>query len=239
MEFRKIVARAARAVSYEAFPAYLSERRPLASRLRHLIERCRIERVIDVGGNRGQFHDFMRFDVEWTGPVLSFEPDPEMAAIMRAKAASDPLWEIRPEALGRAAGMQTFNRMRMTGFNSFHTPLAGSDPDNVPVASFDVEVARLDDLLPQIGPLDRSLVKLDTQGFELEVLAGGPEAFAQAPLDQFEVSFRPIYANTPSWVEAIGAFERSGFVFADLLTGSPLQGAVAEADCLMLKPEFG
>ncbi|WP_043834600.1 FkbM family methyltransferase [Muricoccus aerilatus] len=238
MQLRKIIGRSANALGYEAFPKYLAERRPLAARLKHLIERCGIERVLDVGGNKGQFHDFIRFDVEWTGPVLSFEPDPQMAEVMRRKAMTDPLWTIRQEALGREAAVQTFNRMKMTCFNSFLSPIAGQDPDNVPVAQFDVQVVRLDELLPEIGPLERALVKIDTQGFDVEVLAGGPEAFAKVPLVQFEVSFRPIYHDAPNWIEGIKAFERAGFMFADLLTGSPIQGAIWEADCLMLKPSF-
>ena len=193
MQIRNVVRAGARLLGYEAFPTYLAERRPLALRLRHLLAHCGVERVVDVGGNRGQYHAFLRFDVEWRGPIISFEPDPEMATIMQDKAASDPLWQIRPEALGRERGARSFSRMRMTGYNSFLTPVTGGDPDNVPVARFDVSVMPLDDLLPELGPLDRTFVKMDTQGFDLEVLAGGPEAFAAVPLVQTEVSFRPIY----------------------------------------------
>ncbi len=238
MRLRTLARAGARLVGYEAFPAYLAERRPLALRLRHLLHRCGVERVLDVGGNRGQYRDFLRFDVEWGGPILSFEPDPEMAGIMRDKAASDPLWEIRPEALGRERGARRFNRMRMTGYNSFLAPIGGGDPDNVAVARFDVEMVCLDDLLPELGALDRTFVKMDTQGYDLEVLAGGPAAFAQVPLVQTEVSFRPIYEGMPSWTDSVRRFEEAGFMFADLLCGSPMQGAVWEADCLLLKPAF-
>ncbi len=98
---------------------------------------------------------------------------------------------------------------------------------------------RLDDLLPELGDLSRTYIKVDTQGFDLEVLAGGPKAFGQAPLAQTEVSFRPLYDGSPDWMQSVRAFQDAGFMIADFfIIGDPDQGAAWEADLVLIKPAF-
>jgi hypothetical protein len=62
-----ILAFAADKRGYESFPKYMGSVRPLAQRLRRLFNLYGIERVIDVGGNRGQYRSFLRFDMEFSG----------------------------------------------------------------------------------------------------------------------------------------------------------------------------
>jgi FkbM family methyltransferase len=237
------MARLGAAIGYEMYPAYMAEGRPLARRLRQLFALRGIERVLDIGANRGQYRDFLRFDLGYQGPILSFEPDPELAEGLRARAAQlgDTGWTVRQLALGREAGRAVMNRMSLNVYNSFRAPRAddpSADPNNTVVARFDVEVARLDDLLDELGDLSRCFAKLDTQGFDLEVLAGGPRAFAQIPLVQSEVSFHAIYEDNPGWAESLAAFEAAGYRFADLFTlGDSLRdGLPVEADCLFMRP---
>jgi FkbM family methyltransferase len=239
---QRIIRHAADAVGYEAFPKDMSEGPVMAIRLRHLFERCCIERVVDVGANKGQFRDFLRFDLRFAGPIHSFEPDPDLADALRQRAArEDPLWTISQIALGREAGARTFSRMRHSVYNSFLTPRTGpkTDRENSVAERFEVEVRRLDDLLPELGDLGRTYLKLDTQGFDLEVLAGGRTAFGRAPLAQTEVSFIPIYIESPDWMASMKAFLDAGFMVADFfIVNGPAQGAAWEADLVLIKPEF-
>lgn len=242
MQLRKIVAFAADKLGYEAYPKYMSSSRPMAQRLRDLFALCGIERVIDVGGNRGQYRNFLRFNVDFHGPILSVEPDPELVAAMRATAAAegDASWTVMQCALGRSAGQARFNRMQLSVFNSFLTPhaTADRDPRNTIAEQFDVQVRRLDDLLPELGDLSRTFVKSDTQGFDLEVLGGGAAAFAQVPLVQMEVAFQPTYEGSPGWVQSVQAFEAAGYQLSDLfmLQDGVRQGIPHEADCIMIRP---
>src|ERR1700759_3528548 len=54
--------------------------------------------VIDVGGNRGQSAQRMR-SLGYTGRIVSFEPSPTVLPVIRAAAAKDPDWTVRPVAL--------------------------------------------------------------------------------------------------------------------------------------------
>jgi FkbM family methyltransferase len=243
LALRHIMARLSAAIGYEIYPAYMAAGRPLARRLEQLFALCGIERVLDVGANRGQYRDFLRFDMGWRGPILSIEPDPELARGLRDRAAAlgDALWTVRELALGRETGRATLNRMALSVYNSFRAPRAAdsdADPKNSVVARCEVEVRRLDELRGELGDLSRCFVKLDTQGYDLEVLAGGAAAFREIPLVQTEISFRPIYEEMPGWQESVRAFEAAGFRFADLFTlpDSLRDGLPVEADCLFMRP---
>jgi FkbM family methyltransferase len=240
MKWRKVAAWLGDQVGYEVVPRYMAPSRPMARRLQELFATSEIERVIDIGANRGQYHDFLRFDVEFTGPIHSVEPDPELAQAMRSRGADDSNWTVHEFALGRTPGRALFNRMQQSAYNSFRSPLSAApeaDPQNTVVAQFEVEVRRFDDLLPILGNMRRTFVKIDTQGFDLEVLAGGLEALAAVPLVQTEVSFQPIYDGIPGWADSIRAFEAQGFCFADMfiIQESRRHGIPIEGDCILAR----
>jgi Methyltransferase FkbM domain len=58
--------------------------------------------------------------------------------------------------------------------------------------------------------LRRTYLKLDTQGFDLEVLRGGAQVISTLPALQTEVSFHPFYEGMPDYKMAIAAFETYG-----------------------------
>src|SRR5688500_2068285 len=74
------------------------EVRPLAddedARRVKLLESERIDLVLDVGANVGQYASKLR-DAGYTGRIVSFEPYREAFAQLERNAARDPRWEAR------------------------------------------------------------------------------------------------------------------------------------------------
>jgi len=91
-------------------------------RLQGIFEHFGMTSVIDVGANAGQFRDQMRYEIGFSGPIYSFEPDPTLAALLAQRAAADPAWTVFPVALGAVAGSMSFNIMKNSVYNSFHSP---------------------------------------------------------------------------------------------------------------------
>ena len=179
-------------------------------RLKSLFKDLDIQAIIDVGANAGQFRDQMRNEVGFTGRIYSFEPDPTLAAALMQRAAADPAWTVYPVALGAEAGTLSLNIMREPVYNSFHAPSAaqagGHAHNNTVVQTVDVEVRTLNSMAAVFSDLPRTYFKIDTQGFDLEVLKGAPEIARQVPALQTEVSIKPIYIDSPSMQDSLSAF---------------------------------
>jgi hypothetical protein len=62
----------------------------------------------------------------------------------------------------------------------------------------------------------RPFLKMDTQGFDLEVLAGAAAVCAEIPAAQSELYFQRVYRGAPSPFDSLDAFDREGFDVAGL-----------------------
>lgn len=100
-----------------------------------------------------------------------------------------------------------------------------------------VRVETLDNLiLKEICP-QPDLVKLDVQGYELEVLKGAARALTKIQAVIAEVSFLPFQKGMPVFYEVVGQLAEYGFAVYDILSLSmrPLDGAPAQTDLLFLR----
>jgi len=226
------------ALGFSVMPKWRTHRLPLASRLRQIFADYQIDTVIDVGANEGQFGEFLRHEVDFAGRIESFEPVPSLKPLLDRKAAASPPWTIHTCALGAINAALPINVTASTDFSSFRNPIHfdGYDQDKnrirekitVPVHILDDEFAGRD--------LHRTYLKLDTQGFDLEVLRGGRTSIAQIPALQMEVSFVPIYERMPAYQEAISTLEGYGFRIADFfLVSKDRNNRAIEFDCLMVR----
>jgi len=199
--------------------------------------------VFDVGANEGQYARELRRG-GFAGTILSFEPQPDVYPRLAAAAKDDPRWHTFPVALGREPGTAAFNVMAGDVFSSFRAPVAGGDfaDANTVRQTVDVRVERLDALLPQLRAehgFVRPFLKMDTQGFDLEVLAGaGAEARAFCALLS-EVSLRRLYADAPTMEQSLAAFRDAGFVLAALHSVHPWMPLKAiEFNCYAVRDDL-
>jgi len=98
-------------------------------------------------------------------------------------------------------------------------------------------VRTLEDVLADFAPEARSLyLKLDTQGYDLEVLRGAGRSLERIAALQSEISFIPLYAGMPAWRESIERIEALGFAVSGIFAVSrePTLRLV-EADCVFVR----
>jgi FkbM family methyltransferase len=208
----------------------VSERRIL----RELLSKLRIDCVIDVGANEGQYARLVR-RLGFKGLILSFEPNLDAFRVAQRAFAKDGAWRGYNCALGSADGEKDLNVFE-------HSPLASLFPPSDRLHSriiqtTKVAIRRLDTLLPKILPdwtQRRLFVKCDTQGFDVEVMRGAEAALAVIAGLQSEISVLPLYRGMPSYLEALSFYESLGFTLVDLwlVTRTP-GGDALEYDCLM------
>jgi FkbM family methyltransferase len=119
---------------------------------------------VDVGANAGTL---LRHMVRYAprGHHIAFEPLPNRAAELHQ---AFPQVDVRQAALANAAGTRRFTRVLAADTRSGFD-VNGYEGDQV--EQLDVEVCALDEALP--ADYVPSLIKLDVEGAELEVLQGG------------------------------------------------------------------
>ena len=102
-----------------------------------------------------------------------------------------------------------------------------------------VRSARLDGLLP--SPLDRPcLLKIDTQGTELDVLEGLGQRLQEMDVVIIETSLLPFRIGAPVFADIVARLDVLGFAVYDVLEGHvrALDGALAQVD-LVFVPKMG
>lgn len=204
-------------------------------RIRLLFENG-IRTVIDCGANTGQFVENLG-KAGWSGEVFSFEPLASEYTALAEKAANVPGWRTFPCALGSSNGEAEIG-VAGNSFSSSLLPFARSftelRPDASPVRSEVIRVRRLDDVIQEEGlAIDGPiLLKLDVQGFELNVLRGAEDFLKRVRLIQTEMALVPSYENSPDFFEVKKFLNERGFVLIHLIDGhsNHLTGEIREVD---------
>jgi len=178
--------------------------------------------VLDVGAAKGVYASQLRL-TGYEGRIVSFEPLSKPFGRLVKTAADDPGWECIQAALGTTDGTSTINVAGNSDSSSFlqigdrHLEAA---PQSAYVKEETVEIKRLDSIWDQIvRPDDRVYLKLDVQGFELEVLRGAEGALPKVAAVQAELSLVPVYEGGPVFREVFDYLEGHGFRLVGLEPG--------------------
>lgn len=213
----------------------------LPTHLAGLLRKLEIDCVIDVGAHWGGFGTLLR-DGGYGGQIVSFEPVTATFERLRERAADDDAWTVHPLALGATNGTVTIN---VTGATDFSSILEAGElgarlwPDNTVVADEEeVEVRRLDDVFGDVVPSNttRRFLKMDTQGYDLEVFRGAAGCLESIRGLMSELSVQPIYRGMPHYLEALAAYEEAGFAITGMYPVSRDDDwRVIEYDCVMTR----
>jgi FkbM family methyltransferase len=196
------------------------------------------ECVVDLGANVG----------DWTADLLvlcqparvvCIEPDPRLAPKLRERFAGRQDIEICETAVGSASGLASFNLMHNPLLNSFRK-LTGDIAKfySEPVQAQDtvmVQVHPLDSLLPSSGRI--TILKIDAQGFEREVLAGAEQTLRRTDYVIMEINFQPHYEGEAGFFELDGLMQKHGFALGNYSKPKGGRRQALYADAVYLRKE--
>lgn len=189
--------------------------------------------VVDVGANRGQFALFCRTEFP-QARIISFEPLSAPAARFRKIFGDDELVTLHEVALGSVAGR---SMMHVTAEDDGSSLLAVGGNQAIlfgtrEVASQAVTVRRLDEIVTPAMLSTAALLKIDVQGFEMEVLRGSVGILSLFGSVYVECSYLELYSGQALVNEAIEFLHSSGFALAGVFNqtadgyGRPVQADV-------------
>jgi FkbM family methyltransferase len=180
--------------------------------LSRLLDIHGVDCVLDVGANEGQFAAMLRGS-GFRGPIISFEPLAEAYRTLQTRAATDPFWATRQLALGDEPGTRGLNVTTASTLSSFLKPRgwwreewAGAQIRRTD----EIEVVPLDNLASEM-PYRRMFLKVDTQGYDLRVLAGASGVLDRIVGIQVELSCVALYEGAPDYLEMFRAVRDLGF----------------------------
>ena len=210
--------------------------------LKNVLDRLSINCVIDVGANHGQFGMWLRRS-GYKGWIISFEPVAANFELLQAAAKNNGPWRTFQYALGAEEGEREINVTAGSDYSSFLDPREESQAvfyGNRVERTERVQIRRLDQVLNSCiegisSP--RIYLKLDTQGFDLEVLDGATSVLLNVLALQTEVSLQHIYRGMHSFTDSVRSFQANGFEVIDFLTVSRDrdQLCAVEMDCVMAR----
>jgi FkbM family methyltransferase len=213
----------------------------LAHHLKTLFAHLGVNCLFDVGAHEGEYYRFVR-ELGYQGKIVSFEPVKSTFRTMVNGVHGDHDWQALNIALGRTEVAQTIHLYQGTVFNSF---LLSNQYANErfgemthEVGSETVSVRRLDAIFPDCVrgvEQPRVFLKMDTQGWDLEVLEGATGCLDQIVAIQTELAVKPTYQGMPTLPEALVRLNGLGFELTGMFpVARDLDNLrVVEFDCVL------
>jgi len=211
---------------------YRPRNAPAARRAR-LLSKLGITLAIDVGANVGQYGRELRTN-GYRGRIVSFEPVADAFARLTQSARNDPAWECIHLALGNQASDVSMNVAANLSSSSV-LPMAGRHhlamSESVYVRTETAQMTELDTLRDHVfRGHDPAFLKIDVQGYELDVLRGASETLPLIHALEVELSLVCLYEGQPLFCELVDHLAVRGYTlfslepaFADPESGRTLQ----------------
>lgn len=187
---------------------------PVVRRRMELLDAQGIDLIFDIGANTGQYSLKLR-ELGYKGKIVSFEPLPDAFAELQKNAASDKNWTVVNTAIGNSEGEIRINIAQ----NSYSSSILDILPRHVEsaaesayVGELTVPVTTIDNIISQHHTEGQNLfLKIDTQGYERQVIEGCSNSLHLIKGFQLELSLTPLYSGETLMQEMVDLLRSKGF----------------------------
>lgn len=220
-------------------PAKINSEREIYTIKNNWLKEKNIVSILDIGANTGQFAEKIR----WVLPkatIFSFEPIPAVFVSLTENFKNDPNFKAYNLGLGNENGIIDFYLNDYSDSSSF-LEMTDLVKANFPIIAnenkIQVKVMKLDDVLNITEIKKPFIAKIDVQGFESQVIAGGTEILKNAEYIIVEVSFAELYKKQPLFHSIYNLLRELDFEYVgnfDQLA-SYVTGEILQADAIFKK----
>lgn len=212
-----------------------------SGRLASMLDAHGVDLVFDVGANTGQFAIELR-DAGYKGKLVSFEPLSSAHSLLQQASRWDAGWIVAPRcAVGAHEGEVAINiagnsvSSSVLGMLEQHTAAA---PSSAYVGSERAPLCRLDSVAGQfLRDAGASFLKIDTQGYESQVLDGARDLIGRVKGLHLELSFVPLYEGQVLYPELVTRLEKEGFCLWAVWPGicDPQNGRMLQVNATLFR----
>ena len=176
--------------------------------------------ILDIGAHRGESIDFFK-EIFPNSSIYSFEPDPDNFKELKRKhkdtnnvslfnsaiSDRDCTLEYYKQSLSHLGGCLEIDNHSLDSIGYAKT----ADNNMIQVAG-----RRLDSILKETAVDRIDLLKIDVQGYELNVLKGGPETLSRTQAIIVEIGFFDFYKNSSTLADVVQELNQIGFAPWDI-----------------------
>jgi FkbM family methyltransferase len=197
--------------------------------------------VFDIGANEGQFAREIR-EHGYSRKIISFEPLTSARKALLSFASHDPGWQVHEQsAIGDKDGEIEIH-IAGNSVSSSVLPMLESHSSaavgSTYVGSERVPIFKLDSIAnPYLDKNSNLFIKIDTQGYEWQVLDGAGKTLKQAQGVLCELSLVPLYNEQRLWRDIVDRLDRQGFILWALQKGftNPKTGQSLQMDGIFVR----
>lgn len=207
-----------------------------------LLEFFKINKVFDVGANIGRYVIDLR-SLGFKGEVISFEPLSKTFKALENNSKKDIHWTALNYALGDKDLTTEINISSNTDSSSLLEMLPShleSAPQSEYIGKEKIKLHKLDTVFKEFyNQNDQIYMKLDTQGFEKNVLDGAQDSLEKIKGIQIEMSLKPLYKGGILYLEIIDLMKSNGFELYSLENGfsNPNTGQLLQVDGVFFRDQ--
>lgn len=207
--------------------------KPDLNRRMKIIDHYKIDLLFDIGANTGQFGELMR-TLSYKGEIISFEPLKDAFSKLERIAQKDKNWKAQNYALGDTNSTSYIN-IAGNSVSSSILDMKDKHIENAPESKYigkqEISIKMLNSVFNNFYSENKNvMLKIDTQGFEKQVLLGADSILKNVLLIQLEMSLTNLYENELMFLDMIQFMETINFKligiesgFSDKLSGELLQ----------------
>jgi FkbM family methyltransferase len=213
--------------------------RPLRRRQK-LLTHFGITKILDVGANTGQYAKETR-KINFTGEIISFEPISSVFEVLKTNRKNDTNAIQKNYALGDKNETKTINIAKNLASSSFFSRAKHLDEcvkNTEYISEEKVEIKALDSIFDSFcNENDIVFLKLDTQGYEKNILKGAVSSLKKIKGIQIELALKPSYNEAPSFKEIYKILEDAGFTLYSIEEGfeDDKTGQLFELDAIFFR----
>lgn len=200
-----------------------------------------VDVVLDVGANIGQFSKELR-SVGYQGILVSFEPLSAAHRVLSEVALRDAKWLVHPRgAIGDQDGEIEIH-IAGNSVSSSVLPMMETHSSAAEGSAYvgieKTPIFKLDSVAPDyLAKSRRPFLKIDTQGYEWQVLDGARETFSHIQGVLCELSLVPLYEGQRLWMDMIQRLENEGFTLWSIQKGftNPCDGHMLQVNATFFR----
>lgn len=183
-----------------------------------LITRCikkfQIDCFWDIGANIGQTGLSLR-EHGYKGNILSFEPQEEAYNKLLKTSFKDPNWRIYEKCGLGKNGFKKINISQNSVSSSFlemENLHLETNPESKFIKKEDVKIVSLyEAFIKEKRKFKNNFLKIDTQGYEKEILESGENILNNFIGISCEISVQPLYKNEAKFLDIISYLNTKGY----------------------------